>query len=202
MHLVLTDVLTCPRCGPPTGLIVLADRMAGRRVVQGRLGCPNCQSSYGVREGVADLRLREAVPAGPRVGYEGDPVRMAALAGLTEARGFSLLVGPGAALAEGLVTLVPNLQLVVITEGGAVAAREGLSPLLVDGPIPLQPASMRAVIVTGSASAFLLRECARVVAGGGRVVIEGPSALAELVEASGLQPLVAEGNTIVATRAM
>lgn len=56
MHLLLTDRLTCPRCGPTFGLILLADRMVERRVLQGTLGCPNCRDSFTVRDGFADLR--------------------------------------------------------------------------------------------------------------------------------------------------
>lgn len=202
MHLVLTDVLVCPRCGPPAGLIVMADRMAGRRVLAGVLGCPNCHENFPVQEGVADLRLEAPGPAIAAAPYQGDPLRLAALTGLMEARGFSLVIGPAGQLAGPMVALVPNLQLVVVSQPGWAEAAEGVSPLLVDGGLPLSSASMRAVIVSGAASESLLRECARVVAGGARVVIDGGSAGVELVVRSGLQVLVAEGGTIVATRAM
>ncbi|NNF13043.1 MAG: hypothetical protein HKN72_07465 [Gemmatimonadetes bacterium] len=66
MHLLLTDRLTCPRCGPPFGLILLADRMTDRRVHQGTLGCPNCRDSFSVDDGFADLRAppRGTLPKG------------------------------------------------------------------------------------------------------------------------------------------
>ena len=32
MHILLTDALTCPRCGPDFGLIVLAEGVEDRRV--------------------------------------------------------------------------------------------------------------------------------------------------------------------------
>ena len=44
MHILLTDTLTCPRCGPDFGLILLAERIEGRRVMDGHLGCANCRS--------------------------------------------------------------------------------------------------------------------------------------------------------------
>ncbi len=62
MYLLLTDRLTCPRCGPSFGLILLADRMTDRRVHNGTLGCPNCRDSFAVENGFADLR---APPRGP-----------------------------------------------------------------------------------------------------------------------------------------
>lgn len=51
MHLLLTDILSCPRCGPEFGLILLADRIEARRVLAGILGCANCRSKYPIREG-------------------------------------------------------------------------------------------------------------------------------------------------------
>ena len=57
MYILLTDALTCPRCGPDFGLLVLADRMAERRVIEGALGCANCRSSYPIRNAAADLRV-------------------------------------------------------------------------------------------------------------------------------------------------
>ncbi|HWK89996.1 MAG TPA: Trm112 family protein, partial [Longimicrobium sp.] len=60
MHILLTDLLTCPRCGPEHGLVLLADRIEERRVVRGRLGCPNCRETYPVAGTVADLRVAGA----------------------------------------------------------------------------------------------------------------------------------------------
>lgn len=60
MHILLTDVLTCPNCGPEFGLILLADRVENRRVLEGTLGCANCRERYGIDEGFADLRPSEA----------------------------------------------------------------------------------------------------------------------------------------------
>ena len=66
MHILLTDALTCPRCGPEFGLIVLADRTHERRVQSGSLGCANCREKYPVRHAVADLRLvRDPAPSPP-----------------------------------------------------------------------------------------------------------------------------------------
>lgn len=53
---MLTDRLTCPRCGPTFGLILLAERMVDRRVRDGTLGCPNCRDAFPVVDGFADLR--------------------------------------------------------------------------------------------------------------------------------------------------
>ena len=51
MHILLTDALTCPRCGPEHGLILLADAIEERRVVSGKLGCPNCRTTFPIAGG-------------------------------------------------------------------------------------------------------------------------------------------------------
>lgn len=126
MHITLTDRLTCPRCGPGAGLIVLMDEVADRRVVSGSLGCPVCRERYPISGRVADLRLGDAgeatgpAPAGvearaearaevraaaddvePGVAGAGGradeaAVRVAALLGLGEGSGFVVLDGPDA----------------------------------------------------------------------------------------------------------
>ena len=57
MHIVLTDVLTCPRCGPSFPLILLANRVENRRVLDGVLGCANCREKYPVQDGLGKLRV-------------------------------------------------------------------------------------------------------------------------------------------------
>lgn len=57
MHILLTDILACPRCGPEFGLVLLADRVEDRRVLEGRLGCPNCREQYPIAGGGVDARL-------------------------------------------------------------------------------------------------------------------------------------------------
>lgn len=70
MQLLLTDRLTCPRCGPTFGLILLADRMSDRRVRDGRLGCPNCRDSFPIVDGFADLRAPPRGELGPGLAGE------------------------------------------------------------------------------------------------------------------------------------
>src|SRR3954451_16175772 len=114
MHILLTDLLACPRCGPEFGLVLLADRVEDRRVLEGRLGCPNCREQYPVVHGALDARLpaervASAASVEAAVGAGDDPeaaVRLAALLGLADARGTVLVAGPGAALAGDIAALV------------------------------------------------------------------------------------------------
>ena len=64
MHILITDVLTCPRCGPEFGLILLAREVRDRRVLEGRLGCFNCREEYPVTGGFGDLRFPPADSGG------------------------------------------------------------------------------------------------------------------------------------------
>jgi uncharacterized protein YbaR (Trm112 family) len=98
MHLSLTDILTCPRCGPEFTLVLLADRVEDRRVLDGSLGCANCRERYPVHDGFADLRPPPAGPlpdagAGPRPGPQDEAYRLAALMGVTQGPGFVLVLG-------------------------------------------------------------------------------------------------------------
>lgn len=52
MFLELSEVLVCPRCRPAQGLVVLADELEDRRLVEGHLGCPECERRFPVRHGV------------------------------------------------------------------------------------------------------------------------------------------------------
>src|SRR5687768_18278693 len=99
MHITLTDRLTCPRCGPGAGLIVLMDVVADRRVVSGSLGCPVCRERYPIAGRVADLRAarveaaaegsgNDRARAGARARAEDDgAVRVAGLLGLNDGPG-------------------------------------------------------------------------------------------------------------------
>lgn len=135
MHVELSDLLTCPRCGPTHGLVLLPQEVADRRVRSGVLGCSNCRERYPVEAGVADLRVGAGTGLGPGasseadggagdeseyVGEGGDPVvRLAGLMGLGEARGTVLVAGPASAHAAALSHLVEGVEVVSV---GAVPA--------------------------------------------------------------------------------
>src|SRR4051794_6449637 len=117
MHILLTDLLTCPRCGPEFGLVLLAERVEERRVREGRLGCPNCREQYPVRAGVADLRLpgapdADAAAVSSSAADADEAVRLAALLGLAEASGTVLLAGDAAAQAGAMAALLGQVEVV------------------------------------------------------------------------------------------
>lgn len=204
MHILLTDILRCPRCGPEFGLVLLADRVEERRVSAGRLGCANCREMYPVRAGELDLRVpgaavvpaADGVPAAPD-----DAVRLAALLGLTEAWGSVAVAGVGADLANALAILVPGVEVVHVA--GAPGGGEGegrLSRVLAGAPLPFAPGSLRGVAL-GRPAAGLADEGVRLLAPVGRLVVEGaPPGAAGAFAAGGVRVLLDQEGWLVAER--
>lgn len=72
MHIGLSEILTCPRCRSPQGLVVMVDELDGDgRVRQGDLGCPRCERRFPVEGGVVDLLRGEEEGDGDEGGREG-----------------------------------------------------------------------------------------------------------------------------------
>lgn len=203
MHILLTDILRCPRCGPEFGLVLLADAVEDRRVSGGRLGCANCREMYPVAGGTVDLRVpgREPLPAGEGPGGAEEAVRLAALLGLTEAWGSVLLAGAGADLADSLASLVPGVEVVhAVPAPGAESGGAGVSRVAAGAPLPFAPRSLRGVSL-GPGAGGLLEEGVRVLAPGGRLVVEGaPAGAAEALAAAGLRVLLDQEGWAVAER--
>jgi uncharacterized protein YbaR (Trm112 family) len=209
MLIVVTDVLTCPRCGPEFGLVALADRLEQRRVIEGSLGCANCRETYPVTAGLPDLRYPpRPVPAPPRAAPEPEmepedlALRIAALLGVTGGPGLILVAGPQAAVAGAVAALVPEVGVLAVGGQEVVdrADSEGVSRLLADDRLPVRSASMRGVALSGSASGLLLAEGLRVLAPGGRIVLDpAPADAIERLEAAGLQVLLSQDQIVVAS---
>lgn len=208
MHLLLTDRLSCPRCGPKFGLILLADRMDDRRIVDGTLGCPNCRDGFPVRDGFGDLR---APPRGElRPGRAGPPCppdpasafRLQALLGVTEGPGTLLLVGAPARNAHALAQAIPGVEVVALDADLATwpdAPR--VSRMTARPGIPLFSRTLRGVVVDGGLGDAWLAEAARVVAPLSRVVVtDAPGSAVPLLEGAGLGILASEAGTVVAAR--
>jgi uncharacterized protein YbaR (Trm112 family) len=222
MHILLTDILTCPRCGPSFGLILLADEVADRRVRTGRLGCANCREQYPVRDGVVlvgtvggsgDEGLPES--GGPEAGDDemsgrpggGSEVahRLAALMGVTEGPGYLLLAGPAGVHAAGIADLVPGVEVVAANAPMLTASSTGdggVSHVRVSGPtLPFGSSRMAGVVLSGAAADEYLEEGLRVLGPLGRLVLEpAPAAAGERIEAAGLHILAHADETLVAGR--
>jgi uncharacterized protein YbaR (Trm112 family) len=208
MHIAVTEVLTCPRCGPAFGLILLAQRVENRRVLEGVLGCANCREKYPVAGGLGRLREPfEDVAGGdvPAPAAEGgqDAVRIAALSGVTEGPALLILAGPAARYAPAVAALLDGVE--VVAMGGGLDAwpeQPGVSRLEVGARLPIHGGRMRAAFLSGDAADALLEEAVRAVAPVGRVVLEPPPADAEeRLARNGYRAIARDERTLVAGRA-
>ena len=227
MYLLLTDILTCPRCGPEFGLVLLADRVEDRRVLEGRLGCPNCREQYPVAGGALDARLPAERVASVSTDDAGSPtapiadaasaagstsasapaaddaeaaVRLAALLGLADARGTVLVAGLGAALAPQVSALVPEVEMVALTASpDASPERAGVSRIAAGAALPFRSRTLRGVALTGGADDAALGEALRLLQPGARLVVQdAATGTAERIAGLGAQVILDQEGTVVA----
>jgi len=188
MFIELTDHLRCPADHDEAFLVLLPDRIEGRSVRSGTLGCPICDRRFTLREGVLDLG---DAPAAPESGGA-EPLTAEALVplvGLSGPGGYLTLVGPPAAAWREVAALVPGVALVAVNPPAQVLDEEGLS-VLRGGRLPLKRNSMRGVVLGrpyGGNPAWVA-EASRVILPGLRVVGEGvdpPPDAIELMASAG-----------------
>lgn len=195
MLLDLSESLACPRCGPPRGLVVLVDRMEGRRVRDGRLDCPACESRFPLRAGAIRFDLAggtaetptgtaeaPAGPASPDGRDDGEPaedaVAAAALLGIRHGRGV-VVTGPGFVPAGELSRLCGGCEVVRLAgPGAATEDAAGAAVTTVVGAsadaLPLLSGRALGVVLVAPVPAEL-HEAARVLVPGGRLVVLRPS---------------------------
>lgn len=204
MHASLTDAMTCPRCGPEYGLILLAEKVADRRILDGALGCANCRERYPVRDGFGDLRFGRAPQAQTQPETPADVMRLAALLGITEGPALVLVAGAQASHASALADLIEGIEVVAAWAPlAAEAERPGVSRFAISGNLPFRSASMRAVALTDAETVLLIEDAARVAAPRARVVVySAEAALVERIERSGLRIIAKDERTTVAERVL
>ena len=208
VHLLLTDRLTCPRCGPEFGLILLAHQMEDRLVREGVLGCPNCRDAYPVHAGFGDLRAppRRALEAGlagaPRDRDAAEAERIAALIGAARGPGTVALVGSPAVHGPAIYHLTEDLQIVGIdADLGSWPEDPSWSRIVCRPGLPFFSRMLRGVGLDGRLGRRWIDEAARVVAPMSRVVVtHAPTETSAWLEGAGLQVVAAEEETVVAAR--
>jgi uncharacterized protein YbaR (Trm112 family) len=210
VHIQLTDILSCPRCGPEFGLILLADRIEERRVLAGTLGCASCQGKYPIRDGLADLRAPSDAAAASGAAVSAlsaedttqRALRFAALMGVTEGPGVLVVIGPAAALAPRIAEIVPNVEVVAAGDAAATLPEQaGVSRIVVGQHLPFYSKRIRGITLSGAAADPLLEEAARAVGPVARLVLEpAPDDAVTRLTQAGLRIVAQQDDTIVAAR--
>jgi hypothetical protein len=192
MFIELTDHLRCPSDHEESYLVLLPERMEGRSVREGRLGCPVCGRTYELRSGVLDLGGdRPTVPAGTAL----TPEALTALVGLSGPGGYLALVGRPVSGWREISELNRGVALVGVNPGDEVEDEAGISVLRA-GSLPIKSRSMRGVVLGApyGGDPRWVGDAMRVVLPGLRVVGEGPAP-----ERPDVELLAAAGGAWVAT---
>jgi len=211
VHLLLTDRLTCPRCGPTFGLILRADELEERRIESGVLGCPNCREAYPIDQGVGDLRPAPrtelpdtSVPAQPDAGEVETAQALLGLGGelgLTPGVAQTVLTEAVGHLARGLSERLDDLEVVVVGADARPHPGPSWSRLVTDGTLPFHEATVRGVLIAGAEMERWVASAARVVAPRSRVVVlDPPPDAAARLEQAGLALRLDATEAVVAER--
>ena len=188
MFIELTDHLRCPEDHEEQFLVLLSDRLDGRSVKQGQLGCPVCGRTFALHEGVVDFG---GAPRSENAPTALSAEAVVALGGVTGPGGYFVLVGSPAGRWRELSEQLPGVALVAVNPPADVADETGIS-VLRGGRLPLKSRSMRGVVLgMGYAAAEgWVRDAARVTLPGLRVVGEGgtpsPDSIELLASAEGV----------------
>lgn len=191
MFIELTDHLRCPAEHPESFLVLLPDRMTGRRVEAGSLGCPTCGAVVTIAGGEVDFgRPGTRADSHPtHLGVAG----IVAMLGISGPGGYVAIIGSGGSLGAELAAALPGVRLVLINPPAGTSDSESASVLRATRS-PLKTKSMRGVVVSADYGADAAWVDAAIAATlpGLRVVVEGPS-----VERAGLDVLAAAAGVWV-----
>jgi hypothetical protein len=153
MFIELVGSLRCLGEHEPTWLVAAIDRLEGRAIVEGSLGCPACGRRYPVTRGEADFRSPGAFAASlpgtaetPAGAPSADEIlRARAQLGLDEGGGTVALTEGAARFAVGLRGDVAAEILLINPDH---SWRQGSpSVLLVSDVVPLAPGSLRGAMI-------------------------------------------------------
>lgn len=180
--------------------------MVDRRVLDGALGCPNCRDAFPVVAGRADLRRppRRALdePLSVQDGGDAELDRVQALLGIVRGPGTVVLVGAPASLAAALSDRIDDLH-TVAADPGVIAWPDHpkVSRVTVADALPFFSWQLRGAVIDGRLGEAAVREAARVISKGSRVVVvHAPEGTEQVLRDARLEVLAAEAGTVVAAR--
>jgi uncharacterized protein YbaR (Trm112 family) len=177
----LTDHLRCPADHEEAFLVLLPEVMQHRSVRSGQLGCPVCNRTFRIENGVLDIGGSPPIgDAGSALDAEG----LIALAGVNGPGGYMTLVGPLASLWKEVSELQPGVALVGVNPARDVADQAPRFSVIRGYRIPIKSRAMRGVVLGRpyADDPAWVREAARVVLPGLRIVGEGADPPADVVD--------------------
>jgi uncharacterized protein YbaR (Trm112 family) len=193
MHIELIDLLRCPRDHDETWMVAAFTRMEGRFVIEGKLGCPVCSSSYSIAGGTADLRIESALAQSSGDAIPEDPdeaMRLAALLNLTRPGALAILEGDSSAHAHE-VSELGQCRVIALNPRVPVKDSERVATVLADTRLPFASSSVYGITLSGE-TAFA-NDIERVLQAGGRAVLPGDAELP-----GGLNELARDDRNVVA----
>jgi uncharacterized protein YbaR (Trm112 family) len=181
MFIELTDHLRCPADHDESFLVLLPDRIDGRSVRSGQLGCPVCGQTFQIENGVLDTGDTPEWGSAPATALDADGIT--ALVGLSGPGGYLALVGSIASQWREIARLNPGVALVAVNPEAQVTDAPGIS-VLRGARMALKSRAMRGVVLSRpyADDAYWVGEAARVLLPGLRVVGEGADPPADAVE--------------------
>src|SRR5918994_612068 len=170
MFIELTDHLRCPEDHDESFLVLLPDKMEGRFVRTGQLGCPVCGRTFELVDGVFDAGSPEPSTEPSTLTAEAATV----LAGLSGPGGYLALVGPPASLSKEIAERLPGVALVAVNPNSGVMDGDAVSVIRARR-IPIKSRALRGVVLGKpyAEDPYWISEAARVVLPGLRIVGEG-----------------------------
>jgi len=198
MYIELIDLLRCPREHEESWLVAAFYKMQDRFVIEGQLGCPICAASYSVLGGVADLREREAASPSTRAAsrdenFGDEPVRVAAMLGLTRPGAVAVLVGMDGDMAGEVSELTQARVISLNSRSSQSRERENVASVLYGERFPLAAASVDGVMLERGSPVSAVPEAVRVLKTGGRLVAD-----AAMVLRGSLRELARDDRYVVA----
>jgi hypothetical protein len=221
MHLDLVESLRCPNAHEDGWLVAIPDVVRDRVIWTGDIGCPTCETSWRVHDGVLTLvRGGASLVASPSVSADrsgeevdagAEAMRTAALLNLVSPGGVVLLAGAHTQYATALAALVPDVLVLMLNAPTNLPALHG--HLCAEAPLPLGVGTLRGARVDHAhASSAWLASVHRALARDARLIAPTRAALpdgtrelardehewvAEVgVAASGLVPLRRGGDPL------
>jgi uncharacterized protein YbaR (Trm112 family) len=163
----LLDALRCPNSHEESWLVAMVYEAEGPLLTRADLACPVCAAEYTITNGIA----RFGEPLAGRDDGAPDPVRLAALLGVTEGQLPVLLSGRYTRCGNALSDLIAVPYVWVNAPQASRPGTPGLSQLLVHDRIPLGVATLAAAAIDAThATPAMLASVVRAVQPGGRVV--------------------------------